>query len=232
MGACYSSHDVVKRRGSDPQIKKSAIDKFDERTLDDFRAAFNTFDRDGGGSIDATELKELMQSVGTTPSDAEIQEMIAMADADGSGSIDFAEFVTLMAHNMSADEVEKTDADLRVAFNIFDRSGDGNISPEELQRIMINVGEPVTLAEVDAVIAMADQDGDGEINFDEFVACVIKGGRKSGEHGDADALYDAGKTPLRSALRRMSQIPSLLAESPSAATPARLFRTPNPTLPA
>ena len=179
MGACYSSHDVVKRRGSDPQIKKSAIDKFDERTLDDFRAAFNTFDRDGGGSIDATELKELMQSVGTTPSDAEIQEMIAMADADGSGSIDFAEFVTLMAHNMSADEVEKTDADLRVAFNIFDRSGDGNISPEELQRIMINVGEPVTLEDVNSVIGAADEDGDGEINFDEFVNVVILGGRGS-----------------------------------------------------
>ena len=56
-----------------------------------------------------------------------MHEMIAMADADGSGSIDFAEFVTLMAHNMTA---EKTEDDLKMAFNIFDRSGDGNISPE------------------------------------------------------------------------------------------------------
>ena len=86
-----------------------------------------------------------------------------MADADGSGSIDFAEFVTLMAHNMSS---EKTQDDLKLAFNVFDRSGDGNISPEELQRIMINVGEPVSLADVNSVISAADEDGDGEINFE------------------------------------------------------------------
>ena len=43
--------------------RRSRVDKFDERTLDDFRSAFNTFDKDGGGSIDATELKELMHTV-------------------------------------------------------------------------------------------------------------------------------------------------------------------------
>ena len=118
----------------------------------------------------------MCSQVGSTPTDDEIAEMIAMADADGSGSIDFAEFVTLMAHNMTA---EKTRDDLKMAFNIFDRSGDGNISPEELQRIMINVGEPVTLEDVNSVIGAADEDGDGEINFDEFVNVVILGGRGS-----------------------------------------------------
>ena len=183
MGGCQS------RTVDISSIRKSAIDKFDERTLDDFRAAFNTFDRDGGGSIDAAELKDLMQSVGTMPTDAEIQDMIMMADADGSGSIDFAEFVTLMAHNMN-DLGERTDADLRLAFNIFDRSGDGNISPEELQRIMINVGEPVELDDVNAVIALADEDGDGEINFGEFINIIIKGGR---EEPGRDKLYDTGR---------------------------------------
>ena len=94
-----------------------------------------------------------------------------MADADGSGSVDFAEFVTLMAHNMPA---EKTTEDLKMAFNVFDRSGDGNISPDELQRIMLNVGEPVTIPEVNSVITMADEDGDGEINFDEFINVIIR----------------------------------------------------------
>ena len=84
MGASCSGRSAL-------DSKWSPVDKFDERTLDDFRAAFNTFDKDGGGSIDAAELKELMLSVGTTPTDDEIAKMLAMADADGSGSIDFAE---------------------------------------------------------------------------------------------------------------------------------------------
>ena len=100
--------------------------------------------------------------------------MIAMADADGSGSIDFAEFVTLMAHNMTD---EKSADDLKDAFAVFDRSGDGNISPDELQRIMINVGEPVSLEDVNAVIKQADVDGDGEIDFEEFVGIIVLGGK-------------------------------------------------------
>jgi calmodulin len=151
----------------DVVVKKSRIDKFDERTLDDFRSAFNTFDKDGGGSIDAKELKELMNTVGTNPTDKELDEMIAMADADGSGSIDFAEFVTLMAHNMTD---EKSVDDLKKAFQVFDSDGSGNISPDELQRIMINVGEPVSLEDVNKVISEADEDGDGEINFEEVCA--------------------------------------------------------------
>ena len=112
MGCAGSSIEAT-------EVRASPVDKFDERTLDDFRSAFNTFDKDGGGSIDATELKELMLSVGASPTDEEIADMIAIADADGSGSIDFAEFVTLMAHNMS---VEKTDDDMKLAFQVFDLS--------------------------------------------------------------------------------------------------------------
>ena len=69
--------------------------------LDEFREAFSAYDRDGGGSIDAKELKALMASVGQVPSDDELQEMIRIADADGSGEVDFYEFVTLMAHKMA-----------------------------------------------------------------------------------------------------------------------------------
>ena len=57
------------------------------------------------------------------------------------GDIDFAEFVTLMAHKMADEKSEET---LKAAFSVFDTSGDGFISAEEMRRIMINVGEPVT----------------------------------------------------------------------------------------
>ena len=87
--------------------KASAVDKLTEAPLDEFREAFNSFDKDGGGSIDAKELKDLMASVGQNPTDEELQEMIAIADADGTGDIDFAEFVTLMAHKMADEKSEE-----------------------------------------------------------------------------------------------------------------------------
>ena len=121
--------------------------------------------QDGGGSIDARELKDLMASVGQNPTDEELEEMIRIADADGTGDIDFAEFVTLMAHKMADEKSEET---LRAAFSVFDTSGDGFINAEEMRRIMINVGEPVTLEDVEQVIRKVDKNGDGAIDYDEF----------------------------------------------------------------
>ena len=63
--------------------------------------AFNVYDIDGSGSIEADELRKLMQSVGQTPTDDELNHMITVADADGSGEVDFYEFVALMAHKMA-----------------------------------------------------------------------------------------------------------------------------------
>jgi Ca2+-binding EF-hand superfamily protein len=88
-----------------------------------------------------------------------------------SGDIDFAEFVTLMAHKMAD---EKSEATLKAAFSVFDTSGDGFISAEEMRRIMINVGEPVTLDDVEQVIRKVDIDGDGVINYDEFTKVIIE----------------------------------------------------------
>ena len=51
---------------------------------------------------------------------------------------------------------------------MFDRDGDGLISEEELRLTMNNLGEPLTEAEVKSMIAEADMDGDGKINFQEF----------------------------------------------------------------
>ena len=158
----------------------SVIDKLTEAQLDEFREAFNSFDKDGGGSIDSKELKDLMASVGQNPTDDELAEMIRIADADGTGDIDFAEFVTLMAHKMAD---EKSEATLKAAFSVFDTSGDGFISAEEMRRIMINVGEPVTLDDVEQVIRKVDIDGDGVINYEEFTKVIVE--EKATQFGQA-----------------------------------------------
>jgi calmodulin len=131
-----------------------------------------TLAQDGGGSIDARELKDLMASVGQNPTDEELEEMIRIADADGTGDIDFAEFVTLMAHRIADEKSEET---LRAAFSVFDTSGDGFINAEEMRRIMMHMGEPVTLDDVDQVIRKVDRDGDGVIDYNEFtkVTCLL-----------------------------------------------------------
>jgi len=153
---------------------EDVIDKLTEAQLDEFREAFAAFDNDGGGSIDATELKALMASVGQIPTDDELSEMIRIADADGSGSVDFYEFVTLMAHKMAD---TKDQSSLKASFSLFDHSGDGFIDSDEMRRLMINVGEPVTIEDVNELIREVDLDGDGVVNYDEFTKVVCAEGR-------------------------------------------------------
>ena len=76
-----------------------------------------------------------------------------------------------MAHKMAD---EKSEATLKAAFSVFDTSGDGYISAAEMRRIMINVGEPVTLEDVESVIKKVDRDGDGKIDYAEFSNVILE----------------------------------------------------------
>lgn len=51
------------------------------------------------------------------------------------------------------------------AFKVFDKNGDGVISVSELRHVMNNLGERLTDRELQQMFRNADQDGDGEINF-------------------------------------------------------------------
>ena len=51
--------------------------------------AFEKFDVDHSGCIDAWELKEAMKSLGQNPTDEEVFGLLAQVDTDGSGNIDF-----------------------------------------------------------------------------------------------------------------------------------------------
>lgn len=44
---------------------------------------------DGDGTITTKELGTVMRSLGQTPTEAELQDMISEVDADGNGTIDF-----------------------------------------------------------------------------------------------------------------------------------------------
>ena len=81
----------------------------------------------------------------------------------GNGTIDFPEFLTMMARKMRDTEGEE---EIKEAFRVFDKDGNGHISASELRYIMTNLGEKLTDEEVDEMIKEADIDGDGHINYE------------------------------------------------------------------
>merc|ERR1712205_274691 len=138
--------------------------------MGEFKEAFSLFDKDGDGTITTKELGTVMRSLGQNPTEAELQDMINEVDADGNGAIDFPEFLSLMARKMKDTDTEE---ELVEAFKVFDRDGNGLISAAELRHVMTNLGEKLTDEEVDEMIREADVDGDGAINYQEFVRMMM-----------------------------------------------------------
>eukprot|EP00540_Astrosyne_radiata_P018551 CAMPEP_0116834314 /NCGR_PEP_ID=MMETSP0418-20121206/6923_1 /TAXON_ID=1158023 /ORGANISM="Astrosyne radiata, Strain 13vi08-1A" /LENGTH=168 /DNA_ID=CAMNT_0004463861 /DNA_START=338 /DNA_END=845 /DNA_ORIENTATION=- len=122
------------------------------------------------GTITTKELGTVMRSLGQSPTEAELMDMIQEIDADGSGTIDFPEFLTMMARKMKDTDSEE---EILEAFKVFDKDGNGFISAAELRHIMTNLGEKLTDEEVDEMIREADIDGDGQINYEEFVKMMM-----------------------------------------------------------
>jgi len=134
------------------------------------KEGFSLFDKDGSGTISTKELGTVMKSLGQNPTEAELQEMITEVDANGSGTVGFPEFLVMMAPKMKDTDSEE---DLREAFRIFDKDGNGFITHAELKHVMNNLGERLSDADVDQMIAEADIDSNGNVNYQEFVSMTM-----------------------------------------------------------
>ena len=138
--------------------------------MQEFKEAFDIFDVDGGGTITAEELGEVMKSLGQKPTRAQLEAMVREIDADGDGAIDFPEFLTMMLRKMNEGDPER---ELRDVFTVFDKDQSGTISADELKSVMKVIGEKLTEQEIEDAIRLADTTGDGEVDYDEFIAFVL-----------------------------------------------------------
>ncbi|XP_038997540.1 caltractin-like [Hibiscus syriacus] len=132
----------------------------------EIKEAFELFDTDGSGTIDAKELNVAMRALGFEMTEEQIHQMIADVDKDGSGAIDFDEFVYMMTTKIGERDTKE---ELMKAFHIIDQDDNGKISAQDIQRIADELGVNLTEKEIQDMIEEADRDKDGEVNMDEFM---------------------------------------------------------------
>lgn len=68
----------------------------------------------------------------------------------------------VVGNRMTPDDI----AHVEILFKQFDKNGDGRLGPEEISAMMAHIGQGSKAAR--AMLEMADADGDGGLNFEEF----------------------------------------------------------------
>ncbi|XP_055339593.1 calmodulin-A-like [Paramacrobiotus metropolitanus] len=167
--------------------------RFPASKIKELHEAFRIFDKDGDGSITKDELGTVMRNLGQCPSEEELQQMLRDIDFNGDGMFSFEEFVQIMS-NMGAiggpTSAEDEARELRDAFKVFDKQGTGYITPSDLRAVLQCMGESLTEDEIDDMISEVDLDGDGRIDFEEFVAAMCEQTQEKSEIEDAEDDID------------------------------------------
>eukprot|EP00270_Netrium_digitus_P011390 TRINITY_DN361_c0_g1_i3.p1 TRINITY_DN361_c0_g1~~TRINITY_DN361_c0_g1_i3.p1 ORF type:complete len:173 (+),score=40.69 TRINITY_DN361_c0_g1_i3:144-662(+) len=141
---------------------------FTKSHVEELKHAFRRFDRNGDGSISASEIKDVLHCIGVQATEEEIASMIQAADVDGNGAVDFEEFLQLNASAFKMESSGSTEI-LRTVFEMFDLDKNGYISADELFVVMANLGEEgLTRDECQRMIQGVDTDGNGFVDFEEF----------------------------------------------------------------
>lgn len=181
-------HRVRTAKGSGKDSETMAKYNITKAQMKEFREAFRLFDKDGDGSITQEELGRVMRSLGQFAREEELQEMLKEVDIDGDGNFSFEEFVEIVS-NMGATSVPTADEEekeLRDAFRVFDKHNRGFISASDLRAVLQCLGEDLSEEEIEEMIREVDVDGDGRIDFLEFVRALGTPGDEDDEEFDEE----------------------------------------------
>ena len=141
-----------------------------EETKTDYKDSFNLFDTNHDGTINSQKIREIMQKLGKNPTEQQLIQIIENVAKPGSDKIRFDDFTDFMEKKNKENDIE---IEIINTFQIFAAENNGLIPNEELFHIIRTFGETLTDKEIEDIISEADVDGDGYINYEEFVRMMI-----------------------------------------------------------
>eukprot|EP00055_Hartaetosiga_balthica_P005630 m.16771 g.16771 ORF g.16771 m.16771 type:complete len:168 (-) comp4668_c0_seq1:138-641(-) len=152
-----------------PQMMAKKRRELTEDERQEIKEAFDLFDTDKDGCLDYHELKVAMRALGFDVKKTEVQKIVREYDRDGTGLVSERDFNAVVGDKvLDRNPVEE----VMKAFKLFDDDKSGRISIGNLRRVARELGEDIPDEELKSMIQEFDQDGDGEINEDEFLAIM------------------------------------------------------------
>uniref|UniRef100_A0A8D8ZLW6 Troponin C n=2 Tax=Cacopsylla melanoneura TaxID=428564 RepID=A0A8D8ZLW6_9HEMI len=138
----------------------------DEQKLAIMRKAFQMFDTAKTGFIDTMKISTILNTMGQLFDDAELQALIDENDPEATGKVNFDGFCCIATHFLEEDNAEAMQEELREAFRLYDREGNGYITTATLREILAALDDKLNPEDLDGIIQEIDTDGSGTVDFD------------------------------------------------------------------
>ncbi|XP_033218836.1 troponin C-like [Belonocnema kinseyi] len=143
--------------------------KMDEEQVQMLRRAFSMFDSQKQGKIEKEKVRTILNTLGHTFDDHELETLLKEEeDEDDSGRLNFESFYRVACHFQEEDD-EALQKELKEAFRLYDKEGNGYIPTSSLREILAALDDQITPDQMDGMIAEIDTDGSGTVDFDEFM---------------------------------------------------------------
>ncbi|XP_072943884.1 troponin C, isoallergen Bla g 6.0101-like isoform X2 [Epargyreus clarus] len=146
------------------------MDELDTSQIALLKNAFDAFDSEKKGVISTDMIGTILEMLGHDLDEDTLKEIINEVDQDGSGQLEFSEFCTLAAKFLTEEvDDEAMLAELREAFRLYDKEGNGYITTEVLKEIFRELDNTLSENDLNNMIEEIDTDGSGTVDFDEFL---------------------------------------------------------------
>ena len=151
------------------------------------RSAFERFDTDRNGSIDAHELRSALHHLGVEADSEQSERVLRRYDPDRTGGIELREFARLVADLIEHQAGGDIPHEVRKAFATFDHDRSGTIDACELTRALQALGIEARSSEAGIILRQYDADGNRSLDLNEF-ARLVGDIRDFQEGGRRDAI--------------------------------------------
>ncbi|XP_055976135.1 myosin light chain 6B [Sorex fumeus] len=165
---------TVPDKTQDPPLDLSkVVIEFNKDQLEEFREAFELFDRVGDGKILYSQCGDVMRALGQNPTNAEVHKILGNPKNDElkSRRVDFETFLPML-QTVAKNRDQGTYEDYLEGLRVFDKEGNGKVMGAELRHVLTTLGEKMTEEEVETVLA-GHEDSNGCINYEAFLKHIL-----------------------------------------------------------
>uniref|UniRef100_A0A3B4UME6 Myosin, light chain 1, alkali; skeletal, fast n=1 Tax=Seriola dumerili TaxID=41447 RepID=A0A3B4UME6_SERDU len=137
------------------------------------KEAFGLFDRVGDNKVAYNQIADIMRALGQNPTNKEVTKLLGNPSADDMAHkrVEFEGFLPMLQTIINSPNKAGYE-DYVEGLRVFDKEGNGTVMGAELRIVLSTLGEKMTEAEIDALMA-GQEDESGGVNYEAFVKHIM-----------------------------------------------------------